>query len=350
MAEKNNNNTDKAKAENGILLYQPKGAAGEYAKWALNLYNGCSHGCTYCYNRRGVQSHAFGDKPILAAPLRRQVERELKKECRARGMLGEIVNLPLDVDTILRRKATNDAIVSTIDNDVMCRIGVERLREDGGVFLSFKCDPLETDVHFDTLVAAKELILVHHIPVTILTKSTDWLGDDRWKRFFDFRKEESDACVKDLLTIGFTITGMDEMETNAPSTQLRIDALKTLHDVCHIKTFVSLEPVVDVMKAIDVMEQVKDIADEIRIGMLSPYKKGRYSEGDLFNLLERAYNFQEFRRKKVFIKNSVVRYALFDGDGTASTQGRVWALRQDVAEMVYKRFEEVVKETLNNLW
>lgn len=43
----------------GALIYQPQGAAGEYAKWAINLYHGCSNGCTYCYNRRGVLSHVF---------------------------------------------------------------------------------------------------------------------------------------------------------------------------------------------------------------------------------------------------------------------------------------------------
>lgn len=37
----------------GALIYQPQGAASEYAKWAINLYHGCSNGCTYCYNRRG---------------------------------------------------------------------------------------------------------------------------------------------------------------------------------------------------------------------------------------------------------------------------------------------------------
>ena len=30
----------------GALIYQPHGAAGEYAKWAINLYHGCSNGCT----------------------------------------------------------------------------------------------------------------------------------------------------------------------------------------------------------------------------------------------------------------------------------------------------------------
>ena len=30
-------------------IYEPRGKAGEYGKYAINLYKGCSHRCTYCY-------------------------------------------------------------------------------------------------------------------------------------------------------------------------------------------------------------------------------------------------------------------------------------------------------------
>ena len=30
------------------LIYKPKGAAGEYAKYAVNFFNGCSNECAYC--------------------------------------------------------------------------------------------------------------------------------------------------------------------------------------------------------------------------------------------------------------------------------------------------------------
>ena len=32
------------------IIYEPKGAAREYAELALNPYRGCTHRCIYCYN------------------------------------------------------------------------------------------------------------------------------------------------------------------------------------------------------------------------------------------------------------------------------------------------------------
>ena len=31
------------------MIYEPSGAAAEYAHLALNLYAGCDNGCQYCY-------------------------------------------------------------------------------------------------------------------------------------------------------------------------------------------------------------------------------------------------------------------------------------------------------------
>lgn len=117
----------------GTLIYQPRGAAGEYAKWAVNLYNGCSNGCTYCYNRRGILSHAFGDQPVLAAPIRKKAEHfELMNRFRPHEAEDWRYNV---------KHFEKEAVEEIIENDIFT-IGPQTLMIDGGVFMSFKCDPL----------------------------------------------------------------------------------------------------------------------------------------------------------------------------------------------------------------
>jgi len=51
------------------IIYEPKGAAREYAELALNVYRGCVHRCIYCYNndRFGKKCDFFkGAKPKAA--------------------------------------------------------------------------------------------------------------------------------------------------------------------------------------------------------------------------------------------------------------------------------------------
>ena len=257
----------------GALIYQPQGAAGEYDKWAINLYHGCSNGCTYCYNRIGVLSHVFGNKPELAAPIVKSRDRQInyfleRKKLTAHDPIPDVVI----------ENCTNVAIRSWIYIDTK-RIGVSRLIEDGGVFMSFTCDPLdaEDNVQNYTLYAVKRL-LRYGIPVTLLTKNVVWLKEDNWKKLLkEYPKHICCSSHHALLTIGFTITGKDELEPNAPSTEKRIEALRKLHDEYKIKTFVSLEPIIDLHSASEVIKKTYKITDEIRIGAQSPIKKNRYN-------------------------------------------------------------------------
>lgn len=256
----------------GALIYQPQGAAGEYAKWAINLYHGCSNGCTYCYNRRGVLSHVFGDKPELAAPIVKSRDRQINYflECKKLTAHDPIPDVVIE-------NCTNVAIRSWIYIDTK-RIGVSRLIEDGGVFMSFTCDPLDADdnVQNYTLYAVKRL-LRYGIPVILLTKNVAWLKEDNWKKLLkEYSKHICCSSHYTLLTIGFTITGNDKLEPNAPSTEKRIEALRKLHDEYKIKTFVSLEPIIDLHSASEVIKATYKITDEIRIGVQSPIKKNRY--------------------------------------------------------------------------
>ena len=257
----------------GALIYQPQGAAGEYAKWAINLYHGCSNGCTYCYNRRGVLSHVFGDKPELASPIIKSRDRQINYFLELKKLTAHN-----PIPDVVIENCTNIAIRSWIYIDTK-RIGVSRLIEDGGVFMSFTCDPLdaEDNVQNYTLYAVKRL-LKYGIPATLLTKNVAWLKEDNWKKLLkEYPKHICCSTHHALLTIGFTITGKDELEPNAPSTDKRIEALRKLHDEYKIKTFVSLEPIIDLHSASEVIKKTYKITDEIRIGAQSPIKKNRYN-------------------------------------------------------------------------
>lgn len=63
-------------------IYNPKGAAAEYGDYALNIYTGCSHSCTYCYcpqvlhrDRQEFYTHVEPRKNIVEET-RKQLERE----------------------------------------------------------------------------------------------------------------------------------------------------------------------------------------------------------------------------------------------------------------------------------
>ena len=44
----------------GKIIYQPKGKAAEYAKYAFSGYVNCSNSCSYCYLRKGVFAKTMG--------------------------------------------------------------------------------------------------------------------------------------------------------------------------------------------------------------------------------------------------------------------------------------------------
>ena len=294
----------------GALIYQPQGAAGEYAKWAINLYHGCSNGCTYCYNRRGVLSHVFGDKPELAAPIVKSRDRQINYFLELKKLTAHD-----PIPDVVIENCTNVAIRSCIYIDTK-RIGVSRLIEDGGVFMSFTCDPLdaEDNVQNYTLYAVK-ILLRYDIPVTLLTKNVAWLKEDKWKILLkEYPKHICCSNNHALLTIGFTITGKDELEPNAPSTAKRIEALRKLHDEYKIKTFVSLEPIIDLHSASEVIKKTYKITDEIRIGVQSPIKKDRYDPNEFVGFIAAVKTLARGLDCRFMVKESMYKQAeTFEG-------------------------------------
>ena len=297
----------------GALIYQPQGAAGRYAKCAINLYHGCSNGCTYCYNRREVLSHVFGDKPELAAPIIKLREKLLNMYMKDRGITARenIYSWAVLMHGVL---AAQRLILADL-----AKIGEDKIRKDGGIFFSFTCDPFDSYLANNNNITQWMLhtLVTRQIPVTILTKNVDWLYTKGWELTLTRSPNAWPEYVENLphcLTIGFTITGKDELEPNAPSTEKRIEALRKLHDEYKIKTFVSLEPIIDLHSASEVIKKTYKITDEIRIGVQSPIKRDRYDPNEFVGFIVAVKTLARGLDCRFMVKDSMYKQAeTFEG-------------------------------------
>lgn len=195
------------------LIYEPSGKAREYSPLAFNLYNGCSHQCSYCYNRNylGVSSEVTPKKNVLML-----LEKELQKVTPSVQVLLSFVS------------------------DIYC---------DG------------TDITRQAL----KILLVYQVPIAILTKNKKVVRDiDLFKQF-------------EQIKVGMTLTFIEDndslkYEPGASLPQERFEALKELHQA-GIKTFASLEPVIAPVQTLEIIDRTKDFVDMFKIGKLNHSKQ-----------------------------------------------------------------------------
>lgn len=209
----------------GKAIYNPAGKAGEYAKWACNLYVGCSNNCDYCYCKKGVLGTAMGGKKA-----------RLKACFRDETHAFEV-------------------FVSEL------RKNADAIRKEGGLFFSFSTDPCLPETIELTLMCVA-FASGMNVPCQFLTKCTDWIVKPGVIGAL--------ASVKEKVAIGFTLTGMDAMEKGptVASNRQRVDMMKTLH-VKGFKTFASIEPVVDIDRATLVFGLSEGYCDFYKIGLMS---------------------------------------------------------------------------------
>jgi len=198
-------------------IYKPAGRALEYSPLALNIYTGCDHGCTYCYNR-----HRFPiDDPRL---------REIKME-------------------VFREE-----------------LSIEQY--DKQVLLSFVGDPY---CHAEmTQYATRDVLHVlfaQDVNVAILTK-----GGCRALRDIKIFRENW-VNVKVGATLSFLNDEVAaEFEPNSAPPSERLAMLRALHEN-GIRTWVSVEPVIDSDEAYRAIKAAIPYVDEFRIGKLNHDKE-----------------------------------------------------------------------------
>ncbi len=210
------------------VLYKPTGKAAEYCQgYALNLYNGCSHACEYCY-----------------APLVRKVDRE------------QFYNDVKPYKDVLE-KLRHDLDKMVCEGD---------LQE---VFMSFTSDPLQPceDIHHLTQQAIRMMEL-RGIPYRILTKA----GYQEFERISSYMTPE--RCA-----IGSTLVFCKDVhsrtfEPEAPATSHRVQMLWKAH-MLGFKTWVSLEPVWTPEDAFALIKRTHEFVDEYKIGKLNYHPQSR---------------------------------------------------------------------------
>ncbi len=235
------------------ILYEPKGKAREYSPLACNIYDGCNHGCKYCY-----------------APSIRYKTRE-------------------DYYNVIPRRN----ILHELEND--CKKNCSSTKQ---VLLTFMSDPynkLETELRLTR--EALKILHKYNIPVAILTKSKSVLND------LDIIKKFGDS-----IQVGMTLTFDNEKdslewEKEASLPEERIETLKQLKQN-NIKTWASFEPVIDSIQSLNMIRQTLDVVDIYKIGKINNYN-GIDKTIDWNDFLNKAVNMLREAKKPFYIKHDL---------------------------------------------
>ncbi len=235
-------------------IYQPRGKAGEYSRLAINLYKGCSHQCEYCY----APACTYKSKSDFSKPTPRV------------------------------------GILKKIENDA-CKLN--EVNESGPVLLCFTCDPYQPiDDQYKLTRKTIEILHENNISVMILTK-----GGQRAERDFDLLSSDD--------WFGVTLTTLDyneslKWEPGAETPDARINSLRIAHNK-GIKTWVSLEPVLNPEIALEIIRLTHNIVDKYKVGPLNyhPHSKSidwhkfAHNAKDLLVELNCDYYFKNDLRK-----------------------------------------------------
>lgn len=240
------------------ILYPPTGPAKEYSPYAVNLCKSCSHLCSYCY---------------APATMRMSPEE------------FAILNTKKDV---IRR----------LERDIIKFRAKKRQ-----VLMNFIGDPYTIeDVRPAITRQALELLLGNGFPVAILTK-----GGKRCLRDLDLFLK-----YKDKIKVGATLTCLSDNDSKKyePKAALwseRMEVLKTLHSN-RIKTWVSLEPVLNPQTTLQIIRESHTYVDEYKVGKWN-HNKDEEKKIDWHQFLIDAVTLLRKYDKKFYVKDDLNKFS-----------------------------------------
>ncbi|HIJ70676.1 MAG TPA: hypothetical protein HPP87_04845 [Planctomycetes bacterium] len=197
------------------IIYEPRGRAAEYAHLAINHYKGCTHGCLYCYCPKIMRDPAFH-----------------------------------------RHLEAKENVIKAVRKEAAFIAGTNRR-----VLLSFAGDPyngLEPDFRLTEQIL--KILRAMDIPFQILTKGGLLAAAD----FGLYGPKDAFAATMTLLDAGLS----KRIEPGAALPAERTAALKEAY-IRDIKTWVSLEPVLDGEQALEIIRQTAPIVAHYKIGALN---------------------------------------------------------------------------------
>jgi len=217
------------------IIYKPKGKALEYAELALNIYKGCTHSCKYCFNDVNPWIKNFYDNPNPKENIFKKTVNDAKK------LAG--TNCP-------------EVLIS---------------------FVGDPYQPIELKLGLTEVVIS--VLTDFHIPFTILTK-----GGLRATRDFKILKK-ANASFGTTLVFYEESKLSREWEPYAPPYWDRVEAIKTAKSM-GIKTWVSMEPVIDPEQAFQIFKDINRYVDHWKVGKINYFPE-----------IEKKHNWLTFREE-----------------------------------------------------
>lgn len=204
-------------------IYEPRTRAKEYSDLAINIYDGCNHGCWYCYAKKMHDRWHPNDDFADVSP---------------RDGIVEAVKMQLSGGKYLDKK----------------------------IMLCFTCDPYPA--HIDTMPTREVIMAIKEAGahVQILTK-----GGDRARRDFDLLDSRD--------SFGITLSCLNGAiaKDNEPNAALPYERIQTLREVAMlgVQAWVSFEPVIEPAGVLEVIRKLPNVVKGnplLKIGKLNHYK------------------------------------------------------------------------------